>query len=206
MTRRANPRRVRAGARFDLDELAALGPAERERYADARLALLGEGFGRRVYLLSSRKVLKLARAGNLDEGRSQNRTEAAVAHDPAARRAVPRVYEAGPRHGWLVSELVRPLRRGEFKARTGLELDTVGWIAGEVEYGAELDALSLPPVPGHPDYLDRHLRHPLVRAVAAAVRGHGLAAVDLPDERQWGATSDGRVVLLDAGYTEQWGD
>lgn len=145
-------------------------------YALKNLEELGLGSSRAAYALSSRYVLKVAQN---HRGVAQNQEEVQIAQDPAAARLVTRVVKAHPKYYWLISELVRPLTdEREFESLTGYSLE---------DFAEDIKS-------GHP--VTR-----LGRFVLNVARKTGLELQDLIRISSWGRSADGRLVLLDSGYT-----
>lgn len=106
-TRRNPTRHLKRDAKFDFSVLEELECADRKTYADKCLPFIGNGTSRRVYVLSSKKVLKLAYSshnGECELGAVQNEVEATVSRDAAVRKSVTRVYRVGPEYEYIVSE------------------------------------------------------------------------------------------------------
>lgn len=74
-------------------------------YANERLDFINAGSSRRVFILSSRFVLKIAKN---DAGKAQNQYEYQLSQDPKLAPILARVRDAHPDGLWVVSDLVRP--------------------------------------------------------------------------------------------------
>lgn len=151
-------------------------------YAMYFLEKLGQGSGRVVFLLDSRRALKVA---TNPTGVDQNKTEAALSARPGAHRVVTRVLEVGPDSEWLISELVRPLSgEAEFEELTGTSWEVFTTTVTQVHRHRSLAGVD-----------ER------TRAVMRVARQQRLSPGDLTKIMHWGKTADGRAVLLDYGLT-----
>ena len=165
-------------------------------YAERFLTKLGQGSSRSAFLLSSRYALKIAIN---EKGLAQNEAEVDVYTNPQSRPIVARIYSSGDANQWLIADLVKPLDNiEEFESLTGTDwVDEFGhWVADGIRNKQVL--------PGTPPFakaviqtaLDNHLmfadlaQTDFSQGVHKGLLGH------------WGKTPDGRVVLLDYGYTE----
>lgn len=196
---------------LDLAMLAALDCSARRAFADARWPLIGYGSSRRVYRLGGDRVLKLAYDTiNEDEGdacdTSQNRVEARVARDPRAAPGVARVFARGPKHIYLVSEEATPLDAGSFERATGIDtyeleplLEFIAYhkVSLDAAFGMMLDDRLVEPAT-----VARVLATQAVVTAAYLVERYRVAASDLGTPTHYGATRDGRIVLIDYGFIE----
>lgn len=152
---------------------------------------LGEGSSRAVYVIDSSKVLKQAIN---DKGVAQNEAELKTFTNPHFKPLVTEIYDYDPDGEWLVSEIVRPLTGGEFEKQTGLNfndfVDAVHYLEG-VEYTNRQGELA-----GEKDADNK-----FVQAAHDLMRFEDLGSGDLFEESHWGKTADGRIVVLDYGFT-----
>ena len=107
---------------FDLKEFKALKSSEEMiDYASNYLEFLGEGRARSVFVLNSKKVLKIAMNKN---GIAQNSKEFIVYSGVGDTGIVTKIYDSDMMGRWIIAELARPLTsRKEFKESTGLDWD-----------------------------------------------------------------------------------
>lgn len=174
------------------------------------LRYLGEGSSRSVFVLDSKRVLKIAM--NM-KGIAQNRTELELSHDHEA--PVARIYQYDTDMWWLVSELVRPIASPEeFKALTGIPWHAMKrFLSGHYDHD-DLETFQQ-------DMIRKVKENLLDGATIQDVqnisnnsfiiklskfltsKGSVLMAGDLMLFEHWGKTPDQRVVLLDYGYTEE---
>lgn len=183
---------VRAG--FSLGELKKLASVEEVmNYAKNHLTKLGQGSSRAAFLLSSRYVLKVAKN---DKGFAQNEAEVDVFTNPSSKPIVAKIQDFDPGYKWLVSELVRPLRSPyEFTSLTGMIFhrfigaveDTISGY--DVERALQMNKLE-------PDAAK------MVLAAADTINFNDLSMADVNVVDHWGKTPDGRVVILDYGFTK----
>ena len=106
---------------------------------------------------------------------AQNKEEAQISQDPTASKLVTRVVQAHPKHYWLVSELVN---EEEFEELTGFSLED---FAEDLKSGQPVTRFA--------------------RFVLGVAKKTGLEMQDLIRISSWGRSADGRLVLLDSGYT-----
>lgn len=212
--RDVDPNTGKARGRFDLQVLKNFRKIPwMLEYAYDRLRYLGAGTARDVFLLSSRKVLKVA----INEaGIAQNERELEISKDPDAVPFVAKVFDAHPKNAWLISELVRPIKGDDFKDVTGMSFKTY-WDAMK---GKDPRATTGPKAPrlGEPDdeqtgpaiskksmqhkASDTNVNEDFIDGVVKMVQKHGMVAGDVLKENSWGKTGDNRIVLLDYGFTD----
>lgn len=171
----------------------------------AGLLELGKGKGRHVFLLDSKKVLKVAMN---DFGAKQNRSEEELSKKLAGTAIVTRVFDAATDHGWILSEVVREIKDvKEFESLAG-----VTWVGftTAIEFAVER-GLSLNHVVAFlqqetsisPKDVTAVKQSQFVAAVIAAANKAKLIASDLIRLEHWGKTADDKIVLLDYGYTDE---
>ena len=158
---------------------------------------LGQGSSRRAYdvVWDGRRVaLKIALN---DAGVAQNRAEVeSSAHRKEFSDILALVRDVDPRYSWIVSDLVEPL--GEDNVEGFEDLSGVEWGTFERDL---IDYLN----EGSKHYRDQPGRevHPFMRKVIAFARRTNTKWGDLINLGHWGKTSDGRIVVLDYGFTEE---
>ena len=181
--------------KFDLDYFKSL-PNESlmSAYAMNFLEYVDQGTSRIVFVLTSRKVLKLAKT---TKGIGQNEAEVSVYTDPATTDVVAKIHDADSSSRWIISDMVRPLTsEREFEQLTGtpwveFEEDLMSVISSEARKtkGAKIreDASEF-----------------TKKVYQMAEKGkQKLKIGDLLELYHWGKTPDGKVVLLDSGFTEE---
>lgn len=163
-------------------------------YAENYLDEIGRGSSRGVFVLTSKKVLKVALN---PKGLAQNRAEVQVYTDPATADTAAAIHDADEEGRWLISDVVRPLSsEEEFRKLTGVE-----WSDFVVDLEATLSSTARATW-GHADM--RKDAQPFTKAVykMAEMGSSRLKVGDLTELGHWGKTPDGRVVILDYGFTE----
>lgn len=150
-------------------------------YANSHLRFIGEGSARSVYLLSSRFVLKAARN---HAGLGQNEAEIDVFTNPKTKPIIAKIASFDPHYKWLVSELVRPLDEAGFYQLTSVRFES---FIEEIDKALDND--------------DNTSKNKMVTATVDTINQNSLMVADLDHVGHWGKTNDGRVVLLDYGFT-----
>jgi len=165
-------------------------------YAQKFLQLMGQGSSRAAFLLSGKYVVKVALN---DKGVDQNRAEVSVYTNPASQPVVAKVFQAHPKYLWVISEVVRPLQNTqEFETLTGVDWETFSEYVNDGISNKKLD-------PGAPKFIRSIIKTALSNEL---LRGD-LAQQDFSHSAQedvlshYGKTGDGRLVLLDYGFTHE---
>lgn len=184
---------------FNMREFKALDEQyEMREYVEDRLQRIGEGSSRTVFILSPRFALKLANldddgyddgsaATDSEKGIAQNEAEFNTYMEAKDSNIIPKVQDYHPGFLWLIVELVRPIKNErEFKKLTGFD---------------EFDMLSIVDAIRHDELTGNEHSNPLIKGMIDLARNHNISPSDMYSVRQWGKTSDGRVVLLDTGAT-----
>lgn len=169
---------------------------------------LGEGTSRIVFLMDSKKVLKLAQN---QKGLGQNEAELDAITNPVLKPIFAKIYDYSSDFSWIVSELVRPIKKyDEFEQLTGMKFQDFGLVISS----AKLNNFNLNDIINRSEnhYKNDILRierletvrnSQLAKHVIEAMRDGDLIAGDIDHLGHWGKTADGRVVLLDYGFTTQ---
>ena len=208
---------------FKWDEFKKLGSLEEKfNYASKNLQKLGQGSSRAAFLLSSRYVLKVAVPGSGRKGIGQNKSELEVYTNPASKNVVSKIYDADDRGWWLVSELVRPISsQDEFEKLTGVDWFMFKTLMNDPKRADEIleDEISERKA-GIETWKrrgnDRKVRvqekvlasvyklknSPLLRGALSLINDASIMPGDLKEIDHWGKTTDGRVILLDYGFTK----
>jgi hypothetical protein len=198
-------------SKFNPKSLDALASLEQKRQAveDAGLSPMGEGSSRAVYLLDSKRVLKLA---TNEQGVEQNRKEQEV-FNSSLQPLVARLFEESQDGSWLVSELVRPLSSEEdFEALTGLPWVVVAMFLAENQklrdpeqtqevMKVKFSKFKQEPYASMGKKLDAFFLKPWFQEMSVLLGRSEirLNVNDLTNLEHWGKTADQRVVLLDYG-------
>jgi hypothetical protein len=187
-----------------------------------KLPYLGQGSSRVVYALSTGKVLKIAKT---QAGVAQNEAESEVSRNPSTRYIGAKVYESDPNFYWSVMETAQIYKNGvQLKLDLGIPKLARGYRHG---YDIPLAAIDLTKVydrgysveeviearfRGDPENkkaiedLRKFLEDPpksmlaLVDLMYNAPTGQALEPGDIITDH-FGKTADGRVVLVDYGFT-----
>lgn len=175
----------RYGKRFDLKTFMNLtGRGKMMDYAETFLDEVGTGSSRRVFVLSSRYVLKIAKNA---AGLGQNSEEVSISSNPKIKELVARVHRADDNNVWVISDLVRPVKNeAELIQKLRVrDLNTFKFFMQDVFDAQEID---------NPPSKEAAI-------VAAAMLENDLMPGDLVRVSTWGITADGRLVMLDYGFT-----
>jgi len=166
------------------------------------------GSSRIVFAISPTRVIKLAggmddsREGEMLEwsrvGREQNKAEYELYNDAPGKvkNLLPIVYRGDSNFDWIMSELVRPLRSdNELMELLGLDEQRYEMFIGTMEndwvdYDDFYRVLNLK-------------QKKIVSNIFYIIDRYNLDTRDLLNYSQWGKAADGRLVLLDAGGTEE---
>jgi hypothetical protein len=189
--RSKNVKKNKFGNKFDLKKLQSLESINIvEHYADTFLEKLGRGSSRAAYLLTSKTVLKVAIN---EKGLAQNEAEVDVFTNPKSRLIVAKIHKADDQYKWVISDLVNPVNTAnQFNGGSNVDIE---W-------------------PEFLDILQRGLRgkqkinneSKFFNSVLDTAKENDLLYGDLSQLDHWGKSPDGRIVLLDYGFTgEVWG-
>jgi hypothetical protein len=177
---------------FDIRFFKSLGnPTRQLTYAWENLSQLGKGSARTVFKLNNRQVLKV---GVGSKGLAQNQAELDVFTNPASKPILARIFDYDRNGWWLIEELVRPLTHyDEFERLTGVDFDRfIRLVDTDSKYEFEMSSKAL-----------SQRSRDFVRSSRETVQAGDLSIGDVDELTHWGKTPDGRVVMLDYGYTKQ---
>jgi hypothetical protein len=154
---------------------------------------IDQGSSRCVFALDNKYALKVAGdiKGNDDnsyrKGIAQNKVEYKLSLNSEIHDVLAKVYDNAPDYEWIVSDLVRPLNDNDentFYELTGVTFNAMMSYLYQVENGDK------PPSLGY-----------FVSQIEKAIKLGKLALDDFrPD--QFGKTADGRIVILDYGFSD----
>lgn len=170
-------------------------------YCSECLEFLGEGSSRTVYRYSSSYVLKIA---SNKKGLGQNEEEMNVFTNPTTKRIVSKVVDYDKDYFWLMSEIVRPVKnRDEFFQLCGVpikdsqyfDLDDIEDITDYSIWNSLSDVVS-----AIKDFPKK--TQDFIVALFTVVKNNKLLQGDVEDIKHWGKTIDGKLVMLDYGYSE----
>lgn len=191
-----------------------------------KLPYMGEGSSRVVYALSTGKVLKIAIN---EKGIAQNQAEHEVSRDPSLKYIGARVYETDPNYQWSVMEVAKIYESGiQLKRDLGIptliylfyynidkaifDLERVynrGFSVEEVidnRYENDGQPDGDPEFDEDKEVYRKFLEDPpkgllaLVDLTQSGLGGQTLEMGDIVTDH-FGKTADGRVVLIDYGFT-----
>lgn len=158
-------------------------------YAHKNLEKLGFGSSRSVFRLTGTRVLKMA--NSMTKGTAQNKAELDVFTNPVTAPIITKIYDYDPKYRWLVSEVVKPFshqNQDEFQALTGIPWESFKELIQDRRIPSDWD-------------LDEQ-QIALVKGTFSLMTDNQLVLGDLNVIDHWGKTADGRVVVLDYGFTE----
>jgi len=188
---------------------------DKYKYVKNHLPKIGQGSSRAVFGLGRGKVLKLAgsfvlvdyieKKGDLltpedksaiesrlkssfAKGIAQNKEEVDIFTNPKIKPIVAKIYNFSNDFTWLASEAVREVSEEEFEKYFQMSLSL--FLNTITNYkNINQDALN--------NYNKKALQ-----AIFSALE-QGLAPNDVGRLEHWGKTTDGRIVILDYGFTEK---
>lgn len=170
-----------------------------------KLPKLGAGSARTVFLLDSKKVLKLA---SNRKGIGQNEAELDAVTNPSLKPIFAKIYDYSPDFSWLISELVKPLNSyTEFEQLTGIDFYNFSYMLMNAAYFGHDQEKLVNHLQGSAKNDEEfakieNLRDSmLVKHVLLALKNGRILPGDLERIEHWGKTPDQRVVLLDYGFT-----
>jgi hypothetical protein len=174
-------------------------------YACETLKFLGKGSGRVAYAYSSGKVLKLAMN---EKGFAQNEVEISVYAQRETRNIIAKIYEHDTDMMWVLAELVRPIRdRQEFLEHICSQIVPIRFFpvtGGEYEHMPHMLDVITDILRDRRTTIDTLGIDPaFAQSMRAVVLENNLDSSDIETPRAWGKTSDGRLVLLDYGFSHE---
>ncbi len=200
---------------FNLNHFKSLrGNLAKIAYASKILPHMGEGSSRTVFAVSGDKALKIAKN---QKGIGQNEAEVNMFLEMQRRgfeKILATAIDYDPKYTWVLSEVVRPLSYSKktdaqlFEQKIGMSFDIFALIIEHMRSG-----LQKAPTVAHErlfltqntfQEMQKAVENPsaLLEALHFAVNNLGLDPMDLVTLQHYGIASDGRIVLLDYGYTE----
>lgn len=172
-------------------------------YADEHLQVIGAGSSRIVYILSGKKVLKIAKN---EKGFAQNEQEFNVFSDPDSKNIVAKIFDHADDFSWLISELTRPLKsEKEFANLLGLKKNNSEpnfeyyFLDNPQQFIKNIGRDNLHLIDQYYEGDDKIIK--FAYDLKTFIEKYDLAWVDLQPYHQWGKSPDGRLVLIDYGYS-----
>lgn len=172
------------------------------RYVTTHLKQVGAGSSRRVFIFSGNKVIKLARN---HAGLGQNREELNVFTNPKTAAIVARIFDYDPDFFWILSETARPITEVEFEEIVGLDQTKTDrsvfgknqlYMRDFCRYAAVGDFRSITWWTGNARVMK------FAVAIHTLVKENDLIPGDIIKLDSWGKTADGRLIVVDYGYSE----
>jgi len=172
------------GNKFDIRKFKSLENINfMKAYADSFLQALGEGSSRIAYSLTSNKVLKIALN---EKGIDQNIAELDVFTNPLTKPMVAKIQDYDSGYRWLIADSVRILNtEAEFEKEAGINFEN---------FVQEVKKAILEKSETTTD---------LAKNTVNTIENSELMLGDVVRIEHWGKSSDGRVVLLDYGFTKE---
>lgn len=157
-------------------------------------ALVGEGSSRLVYKYSEQYALKVAK--NSGSGVAQNQAEQNACTTEQTKHLFTKVAEVGPGSIWLLVEFAAAINEQIFEKKTGISFQDFG------------NALVVA-IPGsatvkqaNKDSFNKIANNQFFKNIVITIRSCRYEPGDLAKMDSWGITPDGRLVIVDSGFTE----
>lgn len=201
--------------------------SEMIEYAQKHLTCLGQGSSRIVFAFSKSRVLKIAIN---EKGLLQNEAEYEVAKNLKTKKSVCAIYEIGQTiEGvvWLISQIVRVIKSAdEFRVLSGFGWESYGDVVKEyatqrnqdiskitsslsTQYSKRASLLKETGDIRNAFYYEKLLEDlnimsssEFFHGIISAMQENHLMSGDILEVDHYGKTSDGKIVLLDYGFTE----
>jgi hypothetical protein len=208
----------------DDDNITGIGKALSELADKYNLPYMGRGSSRRVYALSTGKVLKISR--NV-MGIAQTEAEVAVWTNPSTKEVAAQVFDFDPDYSWSVMEIAKtfkPAYWNNYKESLENELKiphaygvvfTIYDIVKELlsdrsdgKFAWDIEEKLLDLSRGKEIVLRKRLEqylenpHPFVLKIIDLVRNNDMNIGDVISDH-FGKTADGRIVMVDYGLSEE---
>ena len=208
---------------FNLDQFQKLGTVQDKLvYAKKFLPFIGEGSARKVFAISTSKVLKIAKN---TRGVAQNQTEYKFFKNPKTGPIVAKIFSADiPTMTWVISEIAKPFRYiKELEAVTGVDYyvlqnllddfpvrdfpNAEAWFEETQEFWTQmLQSPGLTPqskekMTSRIKQYEAYKNNKFLTGVLNLVK-QGLIAGDLTFD-QMGITADGRPIVIDYGFDRE---
>ncbi len=168
-------------------------PQECDDYAKKHLQFIGQGSSRNSYVLTSKKVLKIARPGH-EYGTEQNKREVVNSYEVKPYQEFFTVlFDNAFDCRWIVSELVNPVKSmKEVHEFFGIYPGFLSGVLISVLKGKELDELIQ-------QYSVNEQKSTKFIEMIIWAKNNDIEISDWSGKDQWGRTTDGRIVILDYG-------
>jgi len=164
------------------------------------------------------------------KGRAQNEAEVDLFTNPGMKPMVTKIYDNDSLYTWIVAELVRPLSDKEFERTVGVSAAAVERatelmrlnkynIKDARQYAEktfryfEKRAAENPTGDQYYHKMARNFKEsmtalglPFTQSISELEKEFGVLSSDASEAKHWGKAPDGRVVLLDYGFTQTVAD
>lgn len=174
-------------------------------YARKNLKFLGAGSSRVTFLLTTGHVLKVAKNA---AGAAQNEAEVDIYTNPKTKPIVTKIYDYADDFSWIVSEIVKEFTNesqfqkvakiGDFDIYDIVRYATMRAKSPTGTWNNEGGGLHLP----QGEKFEIDARNKLIDSIASLIKNTNLMPNDLKPAKHWGVTANGRLVLLDYGFTK----
>lgn len=190
-------------------------------YANRRLEKIGVGSSRAVFVYNPKSVLKIAMN---EAGMAQNLQEIEIATTNEFDDIIAKIFDYNRQGLWVISELAKPFAvlefedGGYYEDETSAErmfqehspVDFATFMEGAgPEFSQHIEELE-PWQRTHESFEQFLEKAPKnissetqrkTKMLREMVEAYGLVPVDVARRFQWGRTADGRIVLLDYGFS-----
>jgi hypothetical protein len=213
--------RAKSGFSFkEMDDLPTL--KEKFDYLESHLEFMGKGSSRVAFILTTKRVVKLAI--NM-AGIEQNKAEFEAYSKAGNKNAYAKVYQHDPKFNWIVSELVNPIRHeNEFYKKYGFSPETIlFFVRRNPSSVEELDKVIKNTIKNYEALLagentdeglhniltkniERYqslLKQQQLKELIVELATKRVDVSDLTTPGHWGKTADGRLVILDYGLNDE---
>lgn len=182
---------------FNLEQFkAARGIPLKMRYLQSTLKQIGEGGSRNVFqFIDNKSVIKMAKDA---AGVGQNQAESTLCKIEPQMDIFAKVYEVGDGHEWIRSEFAPPTSEGVFQQKTGIAWNA--FTAAVYAFFASTKG-NKPATPEQQQSLAQLTKNQWFKKLLNIIEGCDYEPGDLTKIDSWGLTQDGRLVIIDSGFT-----
>jgi hypothetical protein len=135
-------------------------------------------------------------------GRAQNREETMLSKKPEVKTVVAQVHQHDPQYNWIISDLVKPFEIGEgqteIETKTNTSMQIISTLSAAQGYGENLEKRIKDT---YSTSAERILQNPFVKGLIALSKYTKLSDLQY-SPHQFGTAPDGRVVVLDYGFSQ----
>jgi len=171
---------------FNLSYFKTLQLGDMLEYPKVTLEFLGQGSSRNVYIISSKKVLKMAYN---EAGIMQNKKEVETYVKFGSSGIITKIYDSDSKGLWIISELVKPfLNEKQFLNAAGILPQDIPKVKLESS---------------EKSYIYTPAGKEFALKIQNFTKQSGLRLGDLINFFNYGTNSDGHVVILDSGFDDE---